>query len=106
MPQLFLISDRKMNKIVSRLKPVNSEVRKVAKEIGQIAQGRLAPHTKTGRARIEVSHGKTDSLVSLVDAAALSIEFGHYLGREDLGLHRKFIPGLHLFIDWYSDGVL
>jgi hypothetical protein len=104
--KVYLIPQRKMNKVVSHLKPVNNAVRGVAQEISIIAEGRLAPHRKTGAAHIEVSHGKVDSYVSLVDKAALSIEFGHYMGRESLGTTRTFVRGLHLFIDWYHDGVL
>jgi hypothetical protein len=101
-----LISEEKMNKKISHLPGVRGAVFEVAQEIGHIAEGRLAPHRKTGAAHIEVSRGTVDSFVSLVDEAALSIEFGHYLGREELGTGRKFIRGLHLFIDWYHDGVL
>lgn len=101
-----LISQQKMNKKISHLPGVRASVYDVAKEIGMIAEGRLAPHRKTGAAHIEVSRGTVDAFASLVDEAALSIEFGHYLGREELGTSRKFIQGLHLFIDWYHDGVL
>ena len=101
-----LISEEKMNKKISHLPGVRAAVFGVAKEIGQIAEARLAPHRKTGAAHIEVSRVTVDSFASLVDEAALSIEFGHFLGREELGTGRRFIPGLHLFIDWYHDGVL
>lgn len=101
-----LISEKRMNKKISHLPGVRASVFSVAQEIGQIAEARLAPHRKTGAAHIEVSRGTTDAFASLVDEAALSIEFGHYLGREELGTSRKFVPGLHLFIDWYHDGVL
>lgn len=101
-----LIRQKQMNKTISRLPGVKASVRAVADEIGVIANARLLPHRKTGAAHIEVKSGRVDSWVSLVDEAALSIEFGHYLGREELGTGRKFIQGLHLFIDWYHEGVL
>jgi hypothetical protein len=101
-----LINEKKMNKKISHLPGVRASVYGVAQEIGQIAEARLAPHRKTGAAHIEVSRGSTDAFASLVDEAALSIEFGHYLGREELGTSRQFVRGLHLFIDWYHDGVL
>lgn len=101
-----LLNEKKMNKTISHEKGVVGAVRGAAQELGGIVSGRLAPHRKTGHAHIEVTHGKVDAYVSLVDEAALSIEFGHYMGREELGTKRRFIPGLHLFIDWYSDGVL
>lgn len=101
-----LLPEKQMNKKIAHLPGVRNAVYDVAKEIGVIAEGRLAPHRKTGAAHISVSRGSVDSFVSLVDEAALSIEFGHYLGRSELGTKRTFIRGLHLFIDWYHDGVL
>lgn len=100
-----LLRDDKMNETVANLSGVKGSVRKTANEMRVIVEGRLAPHRKTGQARIEVSYGKTDAYVSLVDPAALSIEFGHYLGNEELGSKRYFVRGLHLFIDWYSEGL-
>ena len=104
--KLYLIGQKRMNHVISHQKGVKRSVLGVAREIGAIAQGRLAGHRDTGRARIEVSQGDTDAFASLVDEAALSIEFGHYLGRQELGTGRRFIRGLHLFIDWYHDGIV
>lgn len=101
-----LLGERQMNKKISHLPGVKGAVYEHGKEIAMIAELRLAPHRKTGAAHIEVSRGTVDTVVSLVDEAALSIEFGHYLGSRAHGLNRKFIRGLHLFIDWYHDGVL
>lgn len=101
-----LLNERNMNKKISHLPGVVKSVRAVATEIKGIAEGRLAPHRRTGQAHIEVSHGEVDAYVSLVDPAALSIEFGHYMGRQELGTRRTFVRGLHLFIDWYHEGIL
>lgn len=101
-----LLPEKEMNKKISHLPGVKKSVHGFGKEIGMIAEGRLAPHRKTGQARIEVSQGEVDTIVSLVDPAALSIEFGHYLGRQELGTRRHFVRGLHLFIDWYHDGLV
>lgn len=101
-----LMNEKQLNKKISHLPGVRGAVYDVGREIGQIAEGRLAPHRKTGAAHIQVSRGTVDTFVSLVDEAALSIEFGHYLGREELGTRRPFVRGLHLFIDWYHEGVL
>lgn len=101
-----LLPEKQMNKKVSHLPGVRKSTYDHAKEIARIAEARLAPHRKTGAAKIEVSRGTVDAFASLVDEAALSIEFGHYLGREELGTKRQFIRGLHLFIDWYHEGVL
>lgn len=101
-----LLGDKEMNKKISHLPGVKRSVRAEGKVIADIAEARLARHRKTGQARIEVSHGTTDTYVSLVDPAALSIEFGHYLGSQSRGLDRTFVRGLHLFIEWYHEGVL
>lgn len=101
-----LLPRKQMNKKISHLPGVRGAVYEHAQEIGRIADGRLAPHRKTGAAHIEVSRGTVDAFASLVDEAALSIEFGHYLGSQARGLDRQFVRGLHLFIDWYHDGVL
>lgn len=101
-----LLPQKQMNKKISHLPGVKGAVREEGKIIADIASARLAPHRKTGAARIEMSHGITDTYVSLVDEAALSIEFGHFLGRQELGLRRHFIRGLHLFIEWYHDGLV
>lgn len=101
-----LLPERAFNKKISHLPGVKSSVRGEAKIIGEIASARLAPHRKTGAAHIDVSHGTVDAYVSLVDEAALSIEFGHYMGRQELGTKRRFIRGLHLFLEWYHDGIL
>lgn len=101
-----LMNEKQLNKKISHMPGVRGAVYEVGKEIGQIAEGRLAPHRKTGAAHIEVSRGTVDTFVSLVDEAALSIEFGHYLGSQSRGLNRQFVRGLHLFIDWYHEGVL
>ncbi len=101
-----LLPEKEMNKKISHLEGVRNAVHAHGKEIGAIADGRLAPHRRTGQAHIEVSQGSTDTIVSLVDPAALSIEFGHYLGRQELGTRRQFVRGLHLFIDWYHDGLV
>lgn len=101
-----LLPEKQMNKKISHLPGVRGAVYDHGKQIGMIAEARLAPHRKTGAAHIQVSRGTVDTFVSLVDEAALSIEFGHFLGRQELGMRRQFVRGLHLFIDWYHDGVL
>lgn len=106
MPRVLkLDGQRKMNHKISHIKGVKRAVRRTGNEIGSVASARLAGHRDTGAAKIEVSMGDTDAIVSLVDEAALSIEFGHYLGSEELGSTRRFVRGLHLFIDWYHDGL-
>lgn len=76
-------------------KQVRPVTRATAEAIGGRARTALAGHRRTGSAKIEVKHGPVDSLVSLVDPAVLSIEFGrggftrddgHYVGPAE-GLH-------------------
>lgn len=55
---------------------VRKAVRRLAEEVAASARADLATHRVTGDARIEVEHHDTDSIVSLVDKAAMSIEYG------------------------------
>lgn len=106
MPKVTLLKQRQMNNRISKLAGVKRAVRLKAEEIEAVAQGRLAMHRQEFQARIELTQGKTDCLVSLVDPAALSIEFGHYAGSRQLGEARTYVPGLNLFQGWrYKDGV-
>ena len=74
-----LISDVAMNTVVSHLKGVKGAVRKEADDIGDRASATLEAHRfygDTSHAEIEVETRDVDSIVSLVDEAAMSIEFG------------------------------
>lgn len=105
-PKVYLIGHKRMNHVVSNQRGVKKRLVREAREIAAIAEARLArAKHRTGQSRIEVSQGDVDAFVSLVDPAALSIEFGHYMGSESLGTSRKFIPGFHLFLEWYHDGL-
>lgn len=103
--KVYLIPDKAMNHTVSHLRGVRNEVRGEGRQIEAVAQSRLVPHRNTGRAKIEMEMEDTDAIVSLVDEAALSIEFGHYLGNSSQGTDRQFVRGLHLFLEWYHDGI-
>ena len=75
----WLISWRAMNTVVSHQKGVIRAVRKEADLIGEKASGILDVHRFYGdasHAEIEVETRDVDSIVSLVDEAAMSIEFG------------------------------
>ena len=63
-------------RIVAHLPGVKKAVRGKAEQIGSRASAFLAQHRVTGKSKIEVTSGKVDSFVSLVDPAAISIEFG------------------------------
>ncbi|SDI41081.1 hypothetical protein SAMN05421505_14930 [Sinosporangium album] len=66
-----------INRIVSREPGVKAAVRAKAEEIGGRGRAFLAAHRDTGAAAVEVTSGRVDSVVSLVDPNALSIEYGH-----------------------------
>lgn len=76
---LYLLPEKKMNKTISHMPGVKGSVRSKAKQMEGMAKAVLTLHRYTGNAKIEISHGRTDSLISLVDPGgnAMSIEFGH-----------------------------
>ncbi|WP_033401316.1 DUF5403 family protein [Actinokineospora enzanensis] len=69
--------NRRADDIVAHLPEVRAAVREAADEIADRARAALAAHRRTGTAAIEVTRGRTDTVVSLVDEGALSIEYGH-----------------------------
>lgn len=64
------------NEDVAHLAGVIAAVNATAQEGAARARSILAAHFHTGASSIEVSQGDVDSFVSLVDPAAISIEFG------------------------------
>ena len=66
----------RISRRVARLPAVKAAVRGRANAIASRARSNLSAHRAEGQARIEVSRGRTDVVVSLVDPAALSIEYG------------------------------
>lgn len=82
-----------MNIVISGLGGVQLAVNKEAKKIGARASAILEGHRHPGddtHAEIEVERGDVDSYVSLVDPAAMSIEYGHRdakTGKPVQGLH-------------------
>jgi hypothetical protein len=61
---------------LAHLPSVKAAVHAKGREIEARANTFLAPHHRTGEAHIEGEVQDTDYVVSLVDPAALSIEFG------------------------------
>lgn len=90
-----LIGQKAMNYVVSGIDEVKDAVDSEAREIGRRAEARLASHRETGNAHIDVNTRGKDALVSLVDRAALSIEFGHYVVNQH-GPTGKYVPGLYI----------
>ena len=82
-----------MNIVISGLEGVQLAVNREAKQIGARASAILEGHRHPGddtHAEIEVERGDVDSYASLVDPAAMSIEYGHRdakTGRPVQGLH-------------------
>jgi len=64
------------NSTVAHLTGVIAAVHEAAVEGGAAAEAILRSHFETGASQIEVTQGSVDSFVSLVDDAAVSIEFG------------------------------
>lgn len=91
-----LISRTAMNHVVSHLPGVKAAVYFEARDIGARAEARLAMHKTTGNASISVTRGDVDSFVNLEDPAALSIEFGHWVGGKYRRSTPKYVPGLYI----------
>jgi hypothetical protein len=85
------------NSTVAHLPECRDACSDKAKQVGGVAEGRLAAHHDTGNASVSVTQGDVDSFVNLDDPAAASIEFGHWVGGkfEDPD-NPKFVPGLYI----------
>jgi hypothetical protein len=68
--------DPRLGRRVARMPGVKAAVRERGNRIARAARANLREHRAEGTARIEVTRGRTDVVVSLVDVAALSIEYG------------------------------
>lgn len=91
MGKVDLIGQKAMNRRISHLTGVKGAVYSHAVEIQGKAENLRAQHYVTGNATIEISQGDTDAYVSLVDEAAVSIEFGHINARTG-----KYTPGTYI----------
>jgi hypothetical protein len=94
-----LIGDKAMNNVISHHLAVQFGIRQTTEEIGAKAKGKLARHHDTGAAKIEVSYGDVDGFVSLVDEAAASIEFGHFVNNGEMTDEEHFVPGLYIITE-------
>lgn len=88
--------DRRVAAKIARLKGVRGAVRDRAQILAARARGLLAQHRATGTAKIQVSSGRVDSFVSLVDPAAISIEWGREAGVSRTGRRYAAQPGLYI----------
>lgn len=91
-----LISKTAMNHVISHLEGVKAAVYAEAVAISGRAEGRLAGHRFSGRAKVTVTQGDVDSFVNLEDPAAMSIEFGHWVKGKYETAQPKFVAGLYI----------
>ncbi|MGH3760254.1 DUF5403 family protein [Actinophytocola sp.] len=91
--------DRNVADIVAHLPGVRDAVGEAADEIAARARANLAQHRDSGDATIEVIRGRTDAHVSLVDEAALSIEYGHFTDNGETDAQVTYVPGLRILRD-------
>lgn len=93
-----LINEKTMNELISKMPGVRDAVREHAGEVYFAAVANLAGHRDTGNATIEIDTPSTYDHwgvnIWLVDPAALSIEFGHFV-RMSNGFPR-FVAGLYI----------
>lgn len=107
--EIELEKEQRINKTVSHIPGVRDAVYDQAKEIGDQAKSILSQNRapeSPGRATIEVKQYEVDAYASLVDPAALSINYGHYAGKQGTE-GRTWVPGLHVFRGWtFKDGMV
>lgn len=88
--------DAGLERLVSHDATVIAAIRAQATTLAMAAGADLARHRETGNAHIEVEDGRPDSLVSLVDEAALSIEYGRGEYTRKDGTTVGAAEGLHI----------
>lgn len=101
-----VMKEERLNKLIARMPGVKSRVRAQGEVIYAQASAILAAHRAEYQAELRIYTGRTDTVVELIDPAALSIEFGHYAGPRGQG-GRTWVPGLNMFQGYrYKDGVI
>lgn len=92
-----LISDKRMVEVIATLPGVRGAVKGQATEIFTKAKASLTAHRDTGAADIEMAvasdYANWGYNVSLVDPAALSIEFGHFMFSKNFP---RYVAGLYV----------
>ncbi|TCO56796.1 DUF5403 family protein [Actinocrispum wychmicini] len=84
-------SNRTINSIVAHLDGVTDAVHHRGTIIAARAETFLDMHRDSGHAEIDLTRHQVDTLVSLVDEAALSIEFGHIHNKTGRYVHGLYI---------------
>jgi hypothetical protein len=94
---IWQMPDDQLVKEISKLPGVRDYVRGVAGEVYWKAKANLAGHRDTGNADIEINEPDTYDHwgvnIWLVDEAALSIEFGHFVHNKEFP---RFVAGLYI----------
>lgn len=96
MAKVKIYPPKVVNTIVSHRPGVKAEIAKEAQIAKARAEARLAQHRDTGAAQVVVTRDHIDYLVELVDKAAVSIEFGHFVKGKYETDEPKFVPGLYI----------
>ena len=98
MPGVDLISNKTMVKVIAKIPGVRDAVREQAGEVYFKATDLLSAHRRTGQSEIQIDTPDTYDTwgvnVYLVDEAALSIEFGHFVMMAN-GFPR-YVAGLYI----------
>lgn len=81
---------------IAHMPGVKKAVGTQGREIEAKAKANLAAHRDTGAAHIEFTRQDTDALISLVDPAVLSIEYGREAGIDRSGRKQGAMQGLHI----------
>ena len=84
-------SARAINYIFSHLDGLPDAVHHRGELIAVRAEVQLQAHRDSGHAQIEIRRYRVDTLVSLVDEAALSIEYGHFHNKTG-----RWVEGLYI----------
>ena len=87
---------RGVNAYIAHLEGVVGAVYAEGGNIKSKAEADLASHRDTGAAHIEIERDDIDTLVSLVDEAAISIEYGREAGTDRTGRPKGAMQGLHI----------
>ena len=96
MAKVKLIGEKAMNTVVSHHSEVQASITAETEEAVSRGTARLASHRDTGNAEVNSTYGETDGFVNLDDAAAMSIEFGHFVKGKYERDEPKFVPGLYI----------
>jgi hypothetical protein len=87
---------RGVNAYIAHLDGVVGSVQAHGAVIAGKAKANLAAHRDTGAAYIDMDREDTDAIISLVDEAAITIEYGREEGIDRTGRPKGAMQGLHI----------